>query len=393
MKIWSKRFTLAAAGITVGLMMGFALSDSAQAQAPATKAPAPAAPAGPRAGTFFKNVTTTGLKDLTPDDFLSAMGVLTDALGLDCADCHPGAGTDKVDWVFDTPAKKTARKMIEMVGAINKTHFAGAQEVTCYTCHHARDKPATTISLDALYSTPNMEKDDVVKADPAQGPASAILDKYIAALGGQAKLNTLTSFIFEGNSLGYEGLGGTGTFLVYAKSPDERTTEISFKEHPERGTSAWTFNGKTGWMGVPRGLLGTYELSGGNLDGAKLEAQLAFPGQIKTVITNWRVGPQESIGDKDYLVVQGSRGAGQNQTLVTLYFDSKTFLLARMIRYTSSPVGRVPTQIDYADYRDVNGIKFPFDYQFLWLDGRFNAKLTNVRVNVAIDEAKFGKPK
>src|ERR1019366_5966609 len=63
MKLWSKRFTLATAGIAVGLMMGFALSDRAQAQAPAAKAPAPAtkAPApvvpasgGPKAGTFFK---------------------------------------------------------------------------------------------------------------------------------------------------------------------------------------------------------------------------------------------------------------------------------------------------------------------------------------------------
>ena len=91
-------------------------------------------------------------------------------------------------------------------------------------------------------------------------------------------------------------------------------------------------------------------------------------------------------------MVQGSRGAGANQTLVTLYFDSKTNLLFRMLRFTASPVGRVPTQIDYADYRDVDGIKFPFDYQFLWLDGRFNAKLTDVKVNVAIDAAKFAKP-
>jgi len=365
-------------------MMGFALSDRASAQAPV--------PPGAKSGTYFKNVTTSTLKELTPDDFLSAMGVMADSLGLDCADCHPGAGTDKVDWVFDTPAKKTARKMVEMVASINKTNFAGAQMVTCYTCHHARDRPSTTISLDALYSTPNMEKDDLITVDPAQPSAASILDKYIAALGGQQKLNTLTSYILDGESIGYEGLGGNGTFTVYAKAPDEKTTQISFKEHPERGTSSWTFNGKVGWMQVPRGLLGEYELSGGNLDGARLEAQMGFPGQIKTIMTNWRTGAMESIGDKDYQVVQGSRGVGANQTLVTLYFDSKTNLLFRMIRYTASPVGRVPTQIDYADYKDVNGIKFPFDYQFLWLDGRFNAKLKNVQINVPIDAAKFGKP-
>ena len=114
------------------------------------------------------------------------MGVMADSLGLDCADCHPGAGSDKVDWVVDTPEKKTARKMVEMVADINKTNFAGAQMVTCYTCHHARDVPSTTIALDDLYSTPNKERDDVIKADPGAVPANAILDKYIAALGGSA---------------------------------------------------------------------------------------------------------------------------------------------------------------------------------------------------------------
>jgi photosynthetic reaction center cytochrome c subunit len=382
MKVWSKRLMLATFGVSFGLMIGFALSDQAAAQAPEAAAKV-------KAGTYFRNVTTSTLKGLTPDDFLSAMGVMADSLGLDCADCHPGAGTDKVDWVFDTPAKKTARKMVEMVASINKTHFAGTQSVTCYTCHHARDRPSTTIALDALYSTPNMEKDDVIPADPAQPSAASILDKYIEALGGQQRLNGLTSYILNGESVGYEGLGGNGAFTVYAKSPDQKTTQIFFKEHPDRGTSSWAFDGRAGWMSVPRGLLGEYELDGGNLDGARVEAQLGFPGQIKTIITNWKTGTPESIGDKDYQVVQGSRPGG---LLVTLYFDAQTGLLSRMIRYTASPIGRAPTQIDYADYRDVNGIKFPFDYQFLWLDGRFNAKLTGVQINAAIDAAKFGKP-
>jgi photosynthetic reaction center cytochrome c subunit len=64
----------------------------------------------------------------------------------------------------------------------------------------------------------------------------------------------------------------------------------------------------------------------------------------------------------------------------------------RMVRFSKSPVGRVPTQIDYADYRDVNGVKFPFKYTFSWLDGRDVFQIDNVKVNVPIDEAKFGRP-
>jgi hypothetical protein len=279
--------------------------------------------------------------------------------------------------------------MTEMVAVINKTNFAGAQLVTCYTCHHARDVPATTIALDALYSTPNQEKDDIVKANPTQPAATAILDKYIAAIGGQQKLNGLTSYVMTGESIGYSDLGGDAAFVAYAKAPNQRSTQISYPQHPDRGVSIWTVNPTTAWITTPRGYMGTYELDGNNLAGAKFEAQLSFPGQIKTILTNWKSGTPESIGDKDYAVVQGT---GANGLLVTLYFDQETGLLRRMIRYIPSPIGRAPTQIDYADYRDVGGIKFPFEISFLWLDGRYTAKLKDIKTNVAIDAAKFAKP-
>jgi len=67
-------------------------------------------------------------------------------------------------------------------------------------------------------------------------------------------------------------------------------------------------------------------------------------------------------------------------------------LLSRMVRYSKSPVGRIPTQSDYADYRDVNGIKFPFKYTYSWLDGKDSFQLTDVKTNVAVDAAKFNKP-
>ena len=86
---------------------------------------------GKKAGEYFKNVSTSTLKELSVDDFIGAMGVIADDLGLDCADCHPNAGTDQVDWVVDTPRKRTGRRMVEMVATINRTNFAGVQKVTC----------------------------------------------------------------------------------------------------------------------------------------------------------------------------------------------------------------------------------------------------------------------
>ena len=383
MKLWFKRPILAAATLVVVWLAGLAMVDRAAAQA--SQAPAAAKPAGEA----FKNVTTSTLKGLTVDDFLGAMGVMAAALGYDCADCHPGAGSDKVDWVIDTQKKKTARKMVEMVATINRTNFGGAQAVTCFTCHHGRDQPSTTIALDTLYGPPNEEHNDIVVPGTGVPTANQVLDKYVQALGGAQKLAGLKSFVATGTSLGYEGLGGGGSFQILANAPNQRAVIIEFKDHPERGGSTRAYNGKVGYVRSPRGLLGEYDVIGSELDGLKLDAQLAFPGQIKQVLTNLRVGNPDSINGKDVDVVQGT---GANGLLATMYFDKKTGLLTRLVRYSKSPIGRIPTQVDYADYRDVNGIKFPFQYTFAWLDGKDSFKLTDVKTNVPVDASKFSKP-
>lgn len=343
---------------------------------------------GEKAGTAFKNVTTSTLKELTVDDFVASMGVISANLGLDCADCHPNAGTDKADFVTDTPRKITTRRMIDMVAGINRTNFGGVQRVTCWTCHHGRITPATTISLDAWYDTPNIELDDTVRQGQGDPGADQVLDKYIQALGGAERLARVTSFVATGAAIGYGDLGGNADFTLAAKAPNQRAILISYKD-TQRPSSSWTFDGRTGWIKTPRGLFSEYELVGGELDGARLEAQLAFPGAIKQALTNWRGSATRSIGDRDFVVVQGS---GPRGFLATLYFDPKTNLLSRVVRYSPSPIGRMPTQIDYSDYRDVSGVKFPFEYKFTWLDGRYTAKLNKIETNVSIDAAKFGRP-
>ncbi len=382
MTFLSRPFILATVALSAVGLLGIGLVDRAAAQAnQAAKAQ--------KAGEVFKNVTTSTLKEISVDDFVASMGVISADLGLDCADCHPAAGSDKVDWVFDTPRKKTARKMIEMVATINRTNFGGAQFVTCFTCHHGRLRPATTIALDALYGPPNEEKDDIVAPGEGGPSADQILDKYIQALGGAQRLAGVKSFIATGTSLGYEGLGGGGQFQIFGKAPDQRCVQIVFKDHPERGDSIRAFNGSAGWIKSPRGLLGEYELVGSELDGLKLEAQLAFPGQIRQVLTNLRAGNPDSINGSEVNVVQGT---GPHGVLATLYFDQKSGLLVRLVRYGRSPVGRVPVQSDYSDYRDVAGIKFPFKYTFSWLDGKDAFQLSDVKTNVPIAEAMFGKP-
>jgi hypothetical protein len=78
--------------------------------------------------------------------------------------------------------------------------------------------------------------------------------------------------------------------------------------------------------------------------------------------------------------------------LVRLFFDEKSSLLVRLVRFSDSPVGSSPTQIDYSDYREVSGIKMPFHWSVTWLDGRSIFDLAEVRINAPIDPARFVKP-
>ena len=86
------------------------------------------------------------------------------------------------------------------------------------------------------------------------------------------------------------------------------------------------------------------------------------------------------------------QGTGPGGTLVTLYFDVDSGLLLREVRFSKSPIGRIPTQIDFSDYREVGGIKMPFRLVFAWLDGRDSIQLDKITVNAAIEPSKFSKP-
>ena len=380
---------LSIGGMTVALLIGAAF-----AQEPLTSEKA------------FKNVQA--LKGIPVDDFMGTMGLMSAALGFDCSECHTGAGTDKVDWAYDTPRKIIARRMVNMVTTINRDNFGGSQEVTCWTCHRSRDRPSVTPPMDIVYGSPALEMDDILSQASGQPTADQILDKYIQALGGAQRLAGLTSFIGKGTSSGFGGFGGGGDVQIFAKAPDRRSMLIEFKDSPDRGDSIRTFNGRTGWIKTPLTVLGEYQLSGGDLDGARLDAQLSFPGQIKSVLTRWRVGSPVTIDDlpapssqtaqQSSVVVgqnrevQALQGNGPGGLVATLYFDKQSGLLVRELRYGKSPIGRVPTQIDYGDYRDVGGIKLPFRWTFAWLDGRDSIALKEIQTNVPIDDAKFGRP-
>lgn len=342
-------------------------------------------PKPPMAEQVFKNVQV--LKGIPVDEFMNTMGVFSAALGMSCENCHAANDSDWANYAGDnTPQKRTARRMVLMMAEINKANFAGRQVVTCYSCHRGGDRPKTSPNLDAIYGhPPEEEPDDFVPQASGAPSADSILDKYILALGGAQRLAGLTSFAATGTSAGYGPESAPRPAEIFAKATGQRATVI----HSLNGNITTVFDGRAAWISAPLRPLPVMPLTGGELDGLKLDADVAFPARIKQLFSQWRVGRPDTVGGRRVQVLQGTSAGG---TLATFYFDEESGLLARLLRYASSPVGRIPTQVDYSDYRDVAGVKMPFRWTLAWLDGRENFEINAVQPNVAIDAARFAKP-
>jgi hypothetical protein len=340
----------------------------------------------PTAEDVFKNIQV--LKGIPVDEFMGTMGLFSAALTVCCGDCHTGAGTSNPKWEDDPPRKRTARRMVQMVNAINKESFGGRQVVTCWTCHRGTPNPAITPSIDTIYaSEPVIVPPDVLptaQANSAPPTIDQIFEKYIQALGGTDRLAKLTSYTSKGTSQLF-GEARSDTFEVYAKAPNQLATVV----HQREGDLVRTFDGRDAWVVLPLTVAPEYPLTGGALEGAKLDAQLAFPDRLKQFFNNWRVSYPATLDGRDVNVVQAT---GASRMIATFYFDKQSGLLTRVIHYAASAVGRVPVQFDYSDYRPVAGVMLPYKWTYGWLSGREEYTLTDVQPNVPIDAAKFSKP-
>lgn len=244
-------------------------------------------------------------------------------------------------------------------------------------------------SLAEQYGIPPEDPNEVeIVPNGPKGPsADQILDQYIAAVGGEQKLEALKSFVGKGTFEGYNTNHLKVGMEVYASAPGQRTQVV----HVQIGDSTETFDGKAGWVAsVDRPVKLLPDLPGYEADAAKLDADLTIPVHIKTALMNWKSGfPPSTIDDKDMQTIEGFGAGG---TRFKLYFNQESGLLTRQLRYENTAVGTVPIQVDYGDYRDVAGVKIPFKWVVTWTNGQSTNEFTEVQANAPIDAARFAKP-
>jgi hypothetical protein len=330
----------------------------------------------------FKNVQV--LKGIPVDEFMDTMGMFASSLLWDCSNCHSKEIlTNRDAFAVTTPEIQRARQMIVMMNTLNRTYFGGQQRVTCFTCHRGTYTPEVVPSLDLQYG-PLLEDPSAMaislnrRVSPDQ-----IFDRYIQALGGPARLAALTSFAATGTYGGFNTGGTDIPVEIFARAPDQRTQIV----HEPDADNVKTYDGRNAWVAEGWRPVPLLLLTGGNVEGARLEALMQFPAGIQKAFSQWRVGTA-TIEDREVQILQGTNPA---QLPVSFYFD-ESGLLMRLMRWNRTAVGTLPTRVDYADYRDVAGVKMPFRIITTWTDGQNVIALKDVRPNVAIEATRFARP-
>ncbi len=337
----------------------------------------------------FKNIQV--LRGIPVNEFMGTMGFFAASLGMNCTDCHVNESAG--DWnryADDTPLKQTARRMVLMENLINRSDFGATRMVTCYTCHRGVQRPEVTPSLAEQYGAPPPDDPDRVEVLPntPDDPAAAekILDKFIQAVGGAQQLAKLSSFAAKGTYSGFDTNFQKVPTEILAKAPNQRT----MSNHLPGGDDTTTYDGREAWIAAADRPVPLIMLTGGDLDGAKLDGDLSFPALLKQDLSKWHVGfPPVTIDNHAVQVVEGTAPGG---TRVKLYFDKESGLLLRQTRFIDTVVGLIPLHVDYSDYRAVSGVKMPFKWTVTWVDGQSTTELTDVQPNAAVAAAKFVKP-
>ncbi|MEP6570052.1 MAG: c-type cytochrome [Acidobacteriota bacterium] len=367
-------------GSSSSVTSGFAMEAAQQTAA------APTAQAAPTERTAEQrpNSNIQVLTGLPESQIGPLMNYIGSSLGVQCTYCHVKKG-DNWDFPSDEKTEKgEAREMIKMTIGINKGTFKGNPAVGCFTCHRGSTSPVRVPQLPVAEPTPFGES-PASKTVPKEAPPTAdqILAKYTEALGGAAAIEKIKTRSMKGTWVGSNGIA-LG-YEVYQAGPDKIYTVLNT---PKQGMIERGFNGQVGWEKSQRGLR--------DLQGRELSLLKRYPGlfhdiRLQGQFTRISYGGKDKIDGKDVIVLRGLGIDGKGERL---YFDATTGLLVRRITSTPTVVGLIPEQVDYEDYRDVDGLKVPFTIRISSIDSFFSStrKFTEIKLNVPVDETKFNKP-
>jgi hypothetical protein len=347
------------AAVTSALIIGFALAEEAwsgsQVQQPQTTEQ------------VFKNIQV--LKGLPATSLQGVMSLFTASLGVACDHCH----VDPFD-KDEKENKRIAREMIRMTMEINKSQ--GENAVTCYTCHRGQ---ARTVNVPSMSQALTWAGRGPGKTE-ALPAVDDVLAKYEQGLGGRAALEKLTTRVVKASRTNVDG--SVVEVEVLQKRPNKLYTATVYPSV----TFFAGYDGQSGWRRSTQG--GDGVMDDKFLFILKRDAEFYQAIDLKQTHKDLKVLGKETVNDREGYVVQGLSPEG---IVEKLYFDVQTGLLLRRYRETTTALGPLPFQIDFSDYKEIDGVKLPATIRWAEPGIFWTRKAVDIKHNVPVDNAKFEK--
>jgi hypothetical protein len=271
------------------------------------------------------------------------------------------------------------------VQSINTQSFQGHPQVSCNTCHRAAVDPVGILPLpQPLAPAPKTESAESAEkpARPALPTRDEIVAKYAAATGKPPRA------LWESRRLigTREGSDGKLLPITVEEGPGMAHTVVKVGDD----TMEQAATQASGWFRNAKGArpLGATELA---LFNALTNAYA--PPLPEWIPADARVVRRMSEGGRDIYVVVFRTDPGTRERLE---LDVSSGLLVRRVTLSDTPVGVLPQQTDFDDWRDAGGgVKYPFTVRVSPIDARLGSTrhYTEVRLGAPLDEKAMEMPK
>jgi hypothetical protein len=318
----------------------------------------------------YKNIQV--FKGLPASQLESTMAFISGSLGVKCNYCH----TNPFD-KDDKATKQTARRMMRMVFDLNKVNFGSETAVTCFTCHRGNPRPVAVPAVGWNLWDPSAP----APKDSPLPTVDQILDRYVEALGGASTMRKVTSRVVKGSRIGADGV--LVPEEVFQKAPNRILTVTSYPQVVFRsgfnGTAAWGHSSRDGARELPVEVAADL----------KSESEFYREMKIKELYSKLNVVGKEAIGNAEAYVIEATPSSGRAERM---YFDVSTGLLLRRYSVSGTFLGKLPLQIDFEDYREVDGVKQPFLIHWSFPGRVWGRKITEIKQNVDLNDSQFEPP-
>lgn len=238
-----------------------------------------------------------------------------------------------------------------------------------------------TVQLSCVRSRTTETSPAASESQTEQAAIDQILKRYEEALGGPGAIAGITSLRMKGT---FELAGISGTIAGWRKEPDKTLTVVEFPG----GTLKKGFDGENRWVQTP---VGTYtDNSPQEIAQLERDAEVFSAGKIRNLFESMKLGTKAWLGGRYAHVIEGTPVKGPPEKL---FFDVENGLLVRWDMARRVPNrGFVFVKVHLDEYKDVGGVKMPFNVRFAFESFSFRIKMDQIEHNIAIDDAIFNKP-